>query len=176
MHVSQFSTAVGANLQAGDQISMVFSSAITKKVMAVNQFSGLVSVSSCDQVNTVSGNSTTPGTTASVTTTQTDELLLAGAVVVNGPDSEGFTEDESGFWTSLARVGTSGGLAGDNLTLNAAYRPVTPSATYRYLPTLGVSRTVGRDSLVVQSRNAVDDPGSDTFDGIREACRIGIQQ
>jgi hypothetical protein len=139
MRAALFSAQINAAMYAGDTILLTTSASTSTRVMTIDAFSNLVfggSGANVDQINSTSGNSTTPGTTIPITTTQADDLLL-GFVAVNGPTSEGYTEDQLFAWNTLTRIGTSG--AGFELTVDSAYDIVGATSTYRYRPTLGTS-------------------------------------
>ena len=138
MRSSLFSAPINAALLPGDTIRLTTSTSVGAKAMSIDEFSGIVFSSSLDQVNSTSATSITPGDTIPVTTTQADELVV-GFVGVNGPAEETYTDDSLAQWTSLTRVGTTGGTATSNVTLNNAYRSVGTTGTYKYKPALGTS-------------------------------------
>ncbi|EDK72721.1 hypothetical protein TM7_0129 [candidate division TM7 genomosp. GTL1] len=137
MRASIFSAPINAALEPGDTILLTIPVSVGTKAMCVDEFSGLIFTSNLDQKNNTSSTSTTPGGTIPITTTQADELLT-GFVAVNGPSEEAYTEDSLAQWTGLTRVGTTGGAATTNITLNSAYKSVGTIGTYQYQPTLGV--------------------------------------
>jgi hypothetical protein len=131
MRATQFVASVHAALLPGDSVVLEFDAAITNKMMAVNEFTGVAFSGSVDQTNHLSGTSATPGESSPITTTNADDLLLE-VVGVRGQLSQGYEEDAVGFWQALPRVGTT------DLTLNTACRPVARVDTYRYRPQLEV--------------------------------------
>jgi hypothetical protein len=135
-----FIASVHAALSSSDVIVLQFPSVVVTKTMSVNEFSGVAFVSPVDQTNHTSANSTSPGVTTPVTPVDSDVVLVSSLAVAGGL-SEPFGEDAVGFWRSLPRVGTASPDPLDDLTVNQAYRPVAASGTYRYMPSMGVSRT-----------------------------------
>ena len=73
-----------------------------------------------------------------VTTVNADDLIVA-MVAVEGPVEESYTDDTFRQWTTIARVGTTGGTLVSNKTVNGSYRAVGAAGTYTYAPTLGTS-------------------------------------
>lgn len=140
MRSSLFSAPINAALLPGDTIQLTTSASVNAKAMSVDEFSGIIFSSNIDQKNSMSATSTTPGDPIPITTTQADELLV-GFVAVNGPVEESYTEDTLSQWSSLNRIGTTGGTANSNVTLNNAYKSVGTTGTYKYKPTLGTSES-----------------------------------
>lgn len=138
MRAAVFSCRVTTALQAGDTISVLFPAAVTAKAAAADQFSGVMSPITLDTQNGLTGTSTAPS--IPVTTTNADDLLVA-MVAVEGPSSEGFTEDVFDQWSGAGRAGTTGGTATSNKTINGAYRAVGVTGTYTYAPVLGTSES-----------------------------------
>jgi hypothetical protein len=101
-----------AALSTSDSISVNHPSQ-SHRAMSIMEFSGLAtSVTTLDQTNSNTGNSTSL-TSGSVTTTVDHELLI-GAFGVNGPLGDNFTAGTD--WTALPEEGTSG------VALNPEYR------------------------------------------------------
>jgi len=93
--------------------------------------------------HTANGSSATPS--ASNTSNLQDSLLI-GAVGVNGPTGDAYTQDTdttNGSWVTGTRSGTSGGSASTNITINSAYKITTASGAQTYNPSLGTSRQWG---------------------------------
>lgn len=133
-----YSAPVTTSLVPGDTITIT-SASVTDRAAAVDEFSGLAASSILDQSNGTSGNSTTPGTTISITTTQDDELII-GFAAIEGPLEDTFTEDTLGQFSSLTRVGTTDGDDDTNITINGGYKSVGTTGTYQYQPTLDPAR------------------------------------
>lgn len=138
MRASLYSAPVTTGLSSGDTITITFSSSAAK-VATVDQFHGILTSSPLDQNNGTSGSSTTPGTSISITTTQEDQVII-GFAAIEGPTDDGYTEDLLGQYTTLTRVGTTGGDADTNLTINSGYKSLEAIDTYQYKPMLGTSR------------------------------------
>lgn len=88
------------------------------------------------------------GTAVSITTTGATSVagvLIVGVVNVNGPNTDTFTQDttnEGGFSNFPVKVGTSGGSATSNFTLQGgAVAGWGSIGSPTYAPTLGTSRT-----------------------------------
>jgi hypothetical protein len=140
MRASLFSAQINNALREGDTILLTTSAVTTVRAMSVDEFTRLTFSSPLDVKNSTSATSTTPGGTIPITTTNADDLLV-GMVAVLGPSDETYTEDTLAQWSSLARVGSTGGAATSNTTVNSAYRVVGSTGTYRYQPTLGTSES-----------------------------------
>lgn len=138
MRASLYSAPLTTGLSSGDIITVTFSSTAAK-VATVDQFHGILTSSPLDQNNGTSGSSTTPGTSISITTTQEDQVII-GFAAIEGPTDDSYTEDQLGQYTTLTRVGTTGGDADTNLTINSGYKSLEAIDTYQYKPTLGTSR------------------------------------
>lgn len=136
MRAALFSAQIDTALQGGDTIQLATSASVGNKTFSVDEFSNLIFGTALDVVNNNGSTSTTPGTSLSIATTQADDLVY-GMVAVNGPLSEGYTEDGLGEFTGLVRTGTSSG-SGD-VTVNGAFKSVAVTGTYGYKPTLAVS-------------------------------------
>ena len=133
-----FSAPINGALAAGDKIFVKFGVAVINKVVSINAFSGIAFSGSLDTKNTFHDVSSTPGNIVPITTTQADDLLLA-IVAVPGPLSETYTEDLPAEWVGLPRLGTTA-ASPEDFTLNAAWRSVASTGTYKYMPTLGTSQ------------------------------------
>lgn len=138
IRASIYSSPVTVGLVAGDTITIT-SASVAARAAIVDEFSGLLTASTLDQQNGTSGESTTPGTTISITTTQADELVL-GFVTTEGSVEDTFTEDGLGQFSSLTREGTTGGVDDTNITVNGGYKSVGEIGTYKYQPTLDPAR------------------------------------
>ncbi len=139
IRLSVFSTPVTNALQAGDTITITTAS-VAARTAVVDEFSGLLSASYLDQNNGTAGTNTTPGSTISITTTQSDELVL-GVVGVEGPTGDTYNEDDLGQFTTLTRIGTTGDSDNTNVTLNSGYKSIYDISTYQYKPTISPART-----------------------------------
>lgn len=135
IRLAVYSCAVTTPLQAGDTITMTFTT-VTSRAAVIDEFASVLSPIVVDVQNGKSGTGTLP--VVSATTTHAHDLLI-GAVGVAGDVSDSFTGDSADVWTSLTRVGTTGGTFANNRTINSAYRSVPGTGTYTYQPTLGTS-------------------------------------
>ena len=75
-------------LPAGSDITITASAAVTARVAVVSVFRGLADEEPLDQTSTGTGDSTTPSSGATATTTEANELLV-GAIGTEGPDPGG---------------------------------------------------------------------------------------
>jgi hypothetical protein len=117
-------------------VSWVFGAPSVAAAMSAQNWSG--ATNALDQVNDAIGTSTTPAS-GPVTTLNPNDLWL-GAVAVNGPTTEVFTQDTTVLtWTTQDRPGTTGAAAGSNITLNTASVVTSTVQTEDYNPTLGTS-------------------------------------
>lgn len=139
IRLSVFSTPVTSSLQSGDTITITTAS-VSARTAVADEFSGLLTASYLDQNNGASGTNTTPGSTISITTTQTDELVI-GVVGIEGPSGDTFNEDELGQYTALTVSGTTGDADGSNVTLHSAYKSIYDISTYQFKPTISPART-----------------------------------
>ncbi|MCF6324198.1 MAG: hypothetical protein L3J89_07740, partial [Gammaproteobacteria bacterium] len=99
----------------------------------VHEFSGIADAPRVDRSNVNSGSGTTP-TSNSTSSSSESNVLVFGALEVNGPSSDSFIADSNfpggPFRTSI-----------NNVTINTQYWITTGAAsTYAYAPTLGTSR------------------------------------
>jgi hypothetical protein len=130
------SAPVHGALQAGDVIYVLFPSAVSNKVVTIDQFSGVAFSNALDRSNGRQGSSTLPVANMSMTS-QADELLF-GFVGVSGPLSDSYVEDRGAEWQTLQRKGTESG--GADLTLNSAWKSVNALSLFAYSPVLGTAR------------------------------------
>ncbi len=112
---------------------------VSPRVLSVNEFSGLASSSTTDQVTSATGASTAPSSGSTASTTQASELLIGG-IGVEGPTTETFTAGANYTAPASSRAGTSGGNAANNITINPEYRIVSATGTYAATGTLSSSR------------------------------------
>ena len=104
-----------------------------ESAMDVHEFSGIEAAPRVDKFSTNSGNSTTPTSNSTGASSESD-VLVFGAVEVNGPSSDSFTAD-SNFSGGPFRISIN------NVTINTQYWITSgPAGTYAYAPTLGTSR------------------------------------
>lgn len=133
-----YSAPITNALEPGDTITITTPN-VAAKAAVVDQFTGLLTANYLDQQNGTSGESTTPGTTISITTTQENELII-GFTAVEGPVDDTFSEDLLGQFESLPREGTEGGDDISNVTVNGGYKSIQDIGTYQYRPILDPSR------------------------------------
>ncbi len=158
MRANTFSARITSAMSAGDTITVTWPSAVGRRAVAINSWTKLAYPTVVDANNGGTNTGTSP--TVSTPTTYGDTLLTA-AVFAIGPTTDVFTEDTARQWTSLARVGTSGGSAGTDRTINAAYRAVPASGTYQYNPTLGTSRTYVTQIVAYRASSSTPPPPPD---------------
>jgi hypothetical protein len=124
--------AVSTALLAGDVITVTYQAAVTNRVVAVDEFAGLV-VPLVSGANGAAGSSTTPQTSVVTTAPQT---LVVGMVVTNGPVTDSYTQPSG--WQALSRDGTQPG-ASPYISVGGAYRVLSATNTVSYRPVLWVS-------------------------------------
>jgi hypothetical protein len=122
-----------ATLPSGSTITVSHPS-VAARALSVAEFSGLEQTAPLDRVSTENGNGTTPSSGLTVTTTVPDELLV-GAIGVEGPDGDSFAA--GAYYTALPRIGTSGGSASSNVSINPEFQIVSAIGTYAADGTLG---------------------------------------
>jgi hypothetical protein len=122
-------------LAAGDTITITWAGGTpTVRAASVSSFNGVSSSSTglLDGPQSGVGSSTAP-TTAALTTTQANELLI-GAIGSEGSIADIFTAGAG--WTALTRSGTTGGAATSNDTVDPEYRIVAAVGTYNATATI----------------------------------------
>lgn len=99
----------------------------------IHEFSGIAASPRVDKTSVNTGSSDTP-TSNSTAASSESNVLVIGAVEVNGPSSDTFIVD-SNFTGGIFRTGNT------NITINTQYWITSGAAgTYAYAPTLGISR------------------------------------
>jgi hypothetical protein len=136
-------------LSEGQTITISFNGAVARAAN-VSCWSGLAATNPLDQTKSNFGTGTTIDSTLTNTTTQADELVI-GPAGVNGPTGDTFTP--AAGLTALNRVGTSGGSAASNVTLNSLYKIVNAVGQYYIGGTNSVSRDWG--AIVVTYKAAL---------------------
>ncbi|MGH7875608.1 MAG: beta strand repeat-containing protein [Candidatus Binatia bacterium] len=130
------SAQVATALVSGNTITCTHPS-VTARALSANEFSGLATTATLDKVASATGNNTAPFSGATTTTAQASELLIGG-IGVEGPTTETFTAGAS--YATVARAGTSGGTAANNITINPEYRIVSATGAYSASGTISTSR------------------------------------
>jgi len=115
-------------LPSGSSIT-ISHNAVRARAAVASVFRGLEDSAVLDQTHTGTGNSNSPTSGATATTTQADELLI-GAVGTEGPST-----DTAGTWgssfTAGPRLGTTGGYFGtSNITASMGWRIVSSTDAY----------------------------------------------
>ncbi len=121
-------------LASGNTIRITYPRS-TAKAVSISEFSG---VSVFEVKATATGSNTTPSS-GNATTTVADSLLV-GAIGVEGPSTDAFTQGGSYSTAPPTRVGTNGGAADTNISINPEYRIVSTAAARVADGTLGTSR------------------------------------
>lgn len=121
-----------AALVSGNSVTVTHPS-LTARAIVVGNFTGLEPVGAFDKNASSTGNGTTPDSTNTAATAQTDELLI-GAIGVEGPLGDAWTKDAN--YTNIDRNGTTTGGAATNITIAAEYRVVTAAGTYNATGTI----------------------------------------
>jgi hypothetical protein len=119
-----FSAPVATALVSTNTITVTHPSS-TAEAMSVSEFAG---VASLDVTASASGSGTAPSSGNAVTT-MADELIV-GAIGVEGPSGDSFTEGGSYSTDPPTRAGTAGGTDDTNITINPEYRIVSAAGTY----------------------------------------------
>jgi prepilin-type N-terminal cleavage/methylation domain-containing protein len=122
-------------LVSGNTIRITYPRSASKAV-SISEFSG---ASVYEVKATATGTSTTPSS-GNATTTVADSLLV-GAIGVEGPSTDTFTQGASYSTAPPTRAGTNnGGAADTNISINPEYRIVSTAAARVADGTLGTSR------------------------------------
>ena len=123
-------------LQAGDTITMTWSTIITHRAVLLDRYTGVLTPLVVDYADSRAGSSPSPSITSRAT--QADTLVLACAGIT-GPASDSYLP-ALGF-TQTGRVGTSDAeTASDDRTIIGGYVSAPTAATRTYAPALGVAR------------------------------------
>jgi hypothetical protein len=138
MEAHLFASKLTTALVSGDTIDVSWTTEAGRRALAAEEFSGLEITEIATSAG-AEGSGTTPSSGASGTPSAAVGLGF-GMVAVRGPTGDAFTEDADTTggtaWTSLTRVGTSGGSATTNAVNNAAYKVTTSAAAQTYNPTI----------------------------------------
>jgi hypothetical protein len=142
-----FASQLATALLSGDTITFTNSTqTFTQCALNSAEFSGVSVTTDVSNTAAVSATSstTTPALASNLTTTNTSDLALA-VVGLPGPIGDTFTNDaatwDGSTWTALPRVGSTGGSAASNATVNSAYLITTATGALNYKPTLGTARS-----------------------------------
>jgi Big-like domain-containing protein len=146
MRVVVLSAHVGTALQSGDVITVTHPSGSATAVVA-SAYSGIASSSRVDTTGSGGANSNSPS--ASVTTTNADDLIYGA---VGNQNSRTVTEPAS--WNTDSHVTSDCGGAPGNSTNNGAYRVVSSTGSYTYNPTLSNSEHWGEAVVAYKSAGA----------------------
>lgn len=134
-----FSCPVATPLVQGDVIQIVWPSAVTPRLVSVDEFEDVALTSALLDQDSQSATSTGPVTgTAPAVDTTTADAMVYGMMAVSGPSTDTYTEDTDADFASLTTVGTNTG-SGD-ITLRSGWKSVNATGAYKYLPALGTSR------------------------------------
>lgn len=142
-HLEVFASTLTTALQGGDAITITIAGGATFNSMAINtvEFSQVTTATDVAGVDAGFTSSTTPS--AGPITPPDPVVLLFGAVGVEGPVTDTFTEDSDSnggsSWTSLPVSGSNGGIKDE--TIHTAYKITSASAAQTYNPSLGTART-----------------------------------
>jgi hypothetical protein len=144
-------------LQAGDVITHNNQSNPT--VVRADQFSGGFYYTSGTNLawdGAPAGNQGSGTNPSASRTTTFSEVLLIGAVSMQGPNT--YTATLPAGFTGLTKVGTSGGSTASNATIAGAYRVVAPGA-YTYNPTI-TNANYGITLTAIVSDPALEPPSA----------------
>ncbi len=137
IRASQFRCQVKVRLQAGDLIELRTPVSTTARAVTIDEYAGLT-FDAVHMQNAVSGNSTTPGTTLTLTTSQGD-TLIRGGLTVAGPSNDTYTLDMLRDYVNRGRRGTNLGDGADVWTATVSKNAV-PAGLQRWLPGIGTAR------------------------------------
>jgi hypothetical protein len=152
-----WTTQVTTALVSGNTITLNFSGT-QREAYVCEEYSGL-DTSNVTLVDTSAGNPfTTASPTITVTPTTGAGRLLVGMDGMAGPLGDTFTQDTDTTvvaWTSITRVGTTGGSATSNATLSGGTK-IVPSGTtaQTYNPTLGTARNNQIQGIFLEEASA----------------------
>lgn len=135
-------------LQAGDLLTVTLTNAgnpVNAKAVVADEFSGVEAVVKDDDV--FGGSATTDPFNATVTITV--PCLLVGMFGLEGPSGDTFNADPD--FTTLTRVGTSGGSASSNVTNNGAYKEVAAGTHLWDDVTFGTARAYAYTLVAFES-------------------------
>ncbi len=127
-----FSARVTVALTTSDRVTATFGTSTAAKAISVHSVSGLVSVAT-DKTSTAIGNSSSPSSGNTATTSQPDELLI-GAV---GVEDKSNTMTAGASFTNLTQANTgSGGGGSSNMIINSEYRIASATGAFAASGTL----------------------------------------
>jgi hypothetical protein len=146
LDVHLFRCHVTVALVSGDTISIAGVTAGNNLAISLLEFSGLDTSSVHDKVTesgAASGLGTAWSSGATGTTTQANELLI-GFLGTQGPIDDGIptgiSDGQGHTPTAQGRVGTTGGSATTNYTVNPYYQIVSATASYTLSGTMATAR------------------------------------
>jgi hypothetical protein len=131
-----YSAYITNALGPGDTITVTHPD-LDANAVVVTEFRGIDAAGRVDQTATDNGNSATP--TASLTTTNPNDVVVGFVTVADSPSSV----TQPGGWSALPSMNTDCGIPPPHTleSIHAAYRIVSSTGTYTYNPTLsGISR------------------------------------
>jgi len=127
------SANVATALVSGDMITASYPAVNPSATsLVVSEFSGISATNRVDVTGAGTGSSTAPS--ASVTTTNANDLIYSTVGTVNPP-----TYTEASGWTTETHLATACGGSGGNSLNHGAYRIVSTTGSQTYNPTLGTS-------------------------------------
>lgn len=120
--VSLWASHITTTITTSDNITLTTGSSVDAKGLSVDEFS-----LPADYTLEVVGNAGDQGTGTSPTTNlsglSSSEYLWLGAVGIEGPSGDSFTQDSD--YTTLTSTGTTGGSVDSNITIRGGYRDYT---------------------------------------------------
>ncbi|MFC6877766.1 beta strand repeat-containing protein, partial [Flavobacterium myungsuense] len=142
-----------ARTTVGASVTVTLNQVSTRTSLVVMEYSGILALNPLDVVNNSTGNSAT-ATTNTITTTQANELLIAGVGLVNST----FTLNSiTNSFTTVANVATTNGTSSNNAETYALERIVNTAGTYS---TGGTVSTSSQWSAAIASFKAVIPSGN----------------
>jgi len=171
-----FSARVVTALVFGNTITVTHPS-VRSRALSINEFSGLGYV---DKTQTGAGNSVTPTTAATATTSQASELLL-GSIGVETKKDDPFAAGAG--YTALPNTGTgTSGSPDSNVAIDPEYRIVAATGSYlangsinparNWAATIVTFQAAVCGNGVLEAAEACDDGNVTSGDCCSSACAI----
>jgi hypothetical protein len=124
-------------LSDGDDITFTYDVSPTAKAIVVEEWTNIHATSPVAvAVTTATGASGTPSISRTPTAIA---QLFYGALAVEGPTGDTYTEDTDttdGSWVTLTRLSTTSGTATNNQTVNGVYKLVSGTTAQTWNPTI----------------------------------------
>lgn len=133
----------------GDSITFNYGNSTTANAIVIEEWAGIDGTTPLAvAATTATGSSTTPSVARTPTAAG---QLFYGALAVEGPEGDAFTQDADttdGVWSGLPRVASISGTAASNQCVVGGWKVVTGTSAQTWDPTLGTSRDWAQLALV----------------------------